>query len=204
MTSAASISARSATRWLWGWALLAILNLPVQAEAESEPGSAATPTTEQPSHPTATTKRRDLTKMRATVQNTRKGLAFRQENAKLPGVVNLPSGLQYSVLKQGDGAKPKAGDTVEVYYRGVLLDGTEFVNVPASGTPARLKVAEQIHGLQEGLTRMPVGSIWQLTIPPKLGFGSAGVPPAIGPEATLIYELELVSVRPREAQPGKF
>ncbi|NJD08770.1 MAG: hypothetical protein FIA97_20110, partial [Methylococcaceae bacterium] len=195
MTHAAFISARPAPRWLLGGALLAILHLPVQADAGSEPGSAATPTTEQPSHPMTTTKRRDLAKMRATVQNTRKGLAYRQENAKLAGVVSLPSGLQYTILKQGDGARPKAGDTVEVYYRGVLLDGTEFVTGPATGKTAPLRVAEQIPGLQEALTRMPAGSKWQLTVPPKLGFGSAGAPPAVGPEATLLYDLELVSIR---------
>jgi len=124
--------------------------------------------------------------------NKKAGKAFLEENAKKDGVVTLDSGLQYKVISEASGDKPKASDTVEVHYRGRLLDGTEFDSSHKRGKPARFQVNQVIPGWTEALQLMPEGSKWELYIPADLAYGAGGTPGAIGPNATLIFEVELL------------
>ena len=126
--------------------------------------------------------------------NKKKGEAFLAENRTKEGVVILPSGLQYKILKAGDGRKPTDADTVEVNYRGTLIDGTQFDSSQA-GQPSILKVTAVISGWREALKLMPIGSKWQLFIPPQLAYGGRRASPVIGPNETLIFELELVGIK---------
>jgi FKBP-type peptidyl-prolyl cis-trans isomerase FklB len=128
-------------------------------------------------------------------KNKKEGEAFLAENKKKPGVVTLPSGLQYKVIKAGTGKKPKATDTVKTHYRGTLLDGTEFDSSYRRGGPATFPVKGVIPGWTEALQLMEEGAKWQLFIPPHLAYGERGAGPAIGPNATLIFEVELISVQ---------
>ena len=131
----------------------------------------------------------------AAEQNKKAGDAFLAENKTKEGVVTLPSGLQYKILKAGDGKKPTESDTVECNYRGTLINGTEFDNSARTGKPATFKVAGLITGWTEALQLMPVGSKWQLVIPPQLAYGDGGAGSVIGPNATLIFELELLAIK---------
>lgn len=128
-------------------------------------------------------------------ENKKTGDAFLAENKKKEGVVTLPSGLQYKILKAGDGKKPTESDTVECNYRGTLINGTEFDNSSRTGKPATFKVAGLIPGWTEALQLMPVGSKWRLVIPPQLAYGERGAGSVIGPNATLIFELELLAIK---------
>jgi FKBP-type peptidyl-prolyl cis-trans isomerase FklB len=129
-------------------------------------------------------------------ENRKKGAAFLAENGKKEGVVTLPSGLQYRILKAGEGKKPGDEDTVEVSFSGALVDGTEFVNSAKAGKTASFKVGGGvIPGWAEALKLMPVGSKWQLFIPPQLAYGEAGAGRDIGPNATLVFELELIAIK---------
>lgn len=128
-------------------------------------------------------------------ENKRNGEAFLTGNKKKEGVISLPSGLQYKILKEGNGNKPIDTDTVEVTYRGTLLDGTEFDNSYRYGRPVTFKVKGVIPGWTEALKLMPVGSRWQLFIPPTLAYGEKGSLPLIGPNATLVFEVELLSIK---------
>jgi FKBP-type peptidyl-prolyl cis-trans isomerase FklB len=137
-------------------------------------------------------------KMRAAAveKNAKEGEAFLAKNKTQEGVVTLPSGLQYKIIKAGDGKKPAATDTVECQYRGTLIDGTEFDSSSRyGGTPVSLNVSQVIPGWQEALQLMPVGSKWMLYIPSQLAYGAQGAGREIGPNATLIFELELVAVK---------
>lgn len=127
-------------------------------------------------------------------ENKKKGDAFLAENRTREGVVTLPSGLQYKILKAGEGRKPTDADTVEVNSRGTLIDGTQF-DSSQEGKPSTLKVTGVIPGWTEALKLMPVGSKWQLFIPPQLGYGARRATPVIGPNATLIFEVELVGIK---------
>lgn len=127
-------------------------------------------------------------------ENLKAGTAFLVENKTKEGVVLLPSGLQYKIIKKGEGERPIESDTVEVHYRGSLIDGTEFDSSYRRGESARFKVTGVIPGMAEALKMMPVGSTWQLFIPPELAYGQAGAGP-IGPNATLIFDLELLARR---------
>jgi FKBP-type peptidyl-prolyl cis-trans isomerase FklB len=125
---------------------------------------------------------------------TAKGRAFLAENAKKEGVIVLPSGLQYKVLKQGDGVVPQKTDKVKVHYEGRLIDGTVFDASSKHGTePATFRPDQVIKGWTEALTMMPVGSKWQLFIPQELGYGerATGQIPAY---STLIFDVELVGI----------
>ena len=126
-------------------------------------------------------------------KNQTEGAAFLAKNAKEPGVVVRESGLQYKVLKDGAGPMPKADSIVSVHYRGTLLDGSEFDSSYERNEPLTLPVGGVIPGWTEALTLMKEGSKWQLFIPAALAYGEAGAPPAIGPNATLLFEVELLS-----------
>jgi FKBP-type peptidyl-prolyl cis-trans isomerase len=130
---------------------------------------------------------------KASEENRKAGELFLLENRKKDGVVALQSGLQYRVLKKGEGKKPSDTDTVEVNYQGSLIDGTVF-DKSAPGAPVAFKLPAVIMGWREALRLMSAGSKWQLFIPPQLAYGERGTG-AIGPNATLIFEVELVSVR---------
>jgi len=130
----------------------------------------------------------------AAAQNKAAGAAFLAENAKKTGVTALPSGLQYEVMKAGTGAKPGPTDKVTTHYHGTLLDGTVFDSSVDRGQPASFPVNGVIKGWVEALQLMPVGSKWKLFIPSDLAYGDYGSPPKIQPGATLIFEVELISV----------
>ena len=134
----------------------------------------------------------------ATV-NAAAAAAYLAENATVEGVVVTESGLQYLVLEEGDGPKPGAEDTVEVHYRGTLVDGTEFDSSYARGQTVSFGVGQVIPGWTEALQLMPVGSKWKLGIPPELGYGAGGAGQTIGPNSALIFEVELVSI-PSQAE----
>ncbi len=127
-------------------------------------------------------------------KNLRESEAFFATNKNNPGVVTLPSGLQYLVLAEGQGESPKPEDLVTVHYRGTLLDGTEFDRSPTN-QPATFAANAVIRGWTEALTHMKPGAKWKLFIPPQLAYGERGSPPKIGPNAALIFDLELVSFR---------
>jgi UDP-GlcNAc:undecaprenyl-phosphate/decaprenyl-phosphate GlcNAc-1-phosphate transferase len=131
----------------------------------------------------------------AAENNKKAGDAFLAENARKDGVVVLPSGLQYKILKAGEGKKPTDTDTVVCQYRGTLIDGTEFDSSYRSGQPATFEVKGVIPGFREALKLMPVGSKWQLVIPSELAYGDRGAGNAIEPNATLIFEIELISIK---------
>jgi FKBP-type peptidyl-prolyl cis-trans isomerase len=120
--------------------------------------------------------------------------SFLAQNAEQEGIIALPSGLQYKVLEAGDGPKPTVESTVKVHYEGRLLDGTVFDSSYERGEPIEFPVGRVISGWTEGLQLMPVGSKWQLYIPSKLGYGPQGAPPTIGPNATLVFDVELLEI----------
>ncbi len=120
---------------------------------------------------------------------------FLAENAKKEGVVTLPSGLQYKILREGKGQKPTIKANVLCHYRGTLTDGTEFDSSYARNQPALFAVSGVIPGWTEALQLMPVGSKWQLFIPPHLAYGWRGFGTKIGPNETLIFELELLEIK---------
>ena len=128
-------------------------------------------------------------------QNKEAGEAYLAENAQKEGVVTLESGLQYSVVTEGTGAKPAATDTVEVHYRGTLIDGTEFDSSYKRNSTVSFPVNGVIAGWTEALQLMPVGSKWNLYIPSDLAYGPGGTGGPIGPNATLIFEVELVAIK---------
>lgn len=131
---------------------------------------------------------------KAGEKNKAEGEAFLETNAKKEGVKTLPSGLQYKVLTEGKGKKPAAGDTVTVNYKGTLVDGTEFDSSYKRGQPATFPVKGVIPGWTEALQLMTEGSKWQLVLPAKLAYGENGAGNVIGPNAVLIFEVELISI----------
>jgi FKBP-type peptidyl-prolyl cis-trans isomerase FklB len=130
--------------------------------------------------------------------NKTEGETFLAANKAKDGVVTLPSGLQYKILKAGAGPKPAATDTVTVNYRGTLINGTEFDSSYKRGQPATFGVTGVIKGWTEALQLMPVGSKWQLFIPADLAYGERGAGADIAPNATLIFEVELLSIKAPE------
>lgn len=128
-------------------------------------------------------------------KNRKDGEAFLADNKSKEGVVALPSGLQYKILKTGDGPKPTPQDTVTCNYRGTLLDGKEFDSSYKRGQPASFPVGGVIKGWTEALQLMPVGSKWQLFIPADLAYGDRRAGPDITPGSTLIFEVELLSIK---------
>ena len=132
-------------------------------------------------------------------KNKKEGEAFLAANKKKEGVITLPSGFQYKAIKEGTGKTPKATDTVTVNYRGTLIDGTEFDSSYKRGQPATFRVNGVIAGWTEALQLMKEGSKWELFIPANLAYGERGAGAAIGPNAVLIFEVELISVKPAES-----
>jgi len=128
-------------------------------------------------------------------ENRKKEEAFLAENKGKEGVRTLPSGLQYKVLKEGDGKKPTAYDSVTVNYRGTLLNGTEFDSSYRRKEPATFPVGGVIPGWTEAIQLMKTGSKYQIFIPSKLAYGEAGIKGVIPPSATLIFEVELLAVK---------
>jgi len=127
--------------------------------------------------------------------NKAAGQQFLAANKAKEGVVTLPSGLQYKVLKEGTGPKPAATDTVVCNYRGTLVDGTEFDSSYKTGKPASFPVNHVIKGWTEALQLMPVGSKWQLFIPSDLAYGERSPGAEIGPNSTLVFEIDLLSIQ---------
>jgi FKBP-type peptidyl-prolyl cis-trans isomerase FklB len=151
---------------------------------------------------TTITAKRDATAKAAQAEaqvqgdaNKKAGDAFLAENKSKDGVVTLPSGLQYKVITQGNGPKPTASDTVVCNYKGTLIDGKKFDASADHGGPASFPVNGVIKGWTEALQLMPVGSKWQLFIPPDLAYGPRGAGGDIGPNSTLVFEVELVSIK---------
>ncbi|MEJ6734758.1 MAG: FKBP-type peptidyl-prolyl cis-trans isomerase [Flavobacteriales bacterium] len=131
---------------------------------------------------------------KAQEANIGTGMKFLEENAKKEGVVTTASGLQYTVITKGDGEQPKETDNVTVHYHGTLLDGTVFDSSVERGQPASFPVNGVIPGWVEALQLMNVGSKYKLFIPSNLAYGERGAGGAIGPNATLIFEVELISI----------
>ena len=130
------------------------------------------------------------------VNNSRQeGTAFLAENKIKEGVVTLPSGLQYKIIKEGKGKKPVGIDTVVCHYRGTLINGKEFDSSYKRGEPASFPVSGVIPGWTEALQMMPVGSKWQLFIPSNLAYGEQGAGADIGPDEALVFEVELLSIK---------
>ena len=139
--------------------------------------------------------KRAVAAQKVGADNKKAGEAFLVENKTKPGVVTLPSGLQYKIIKEGTGRKPTATNTVECNYRGTLLDGTEFDSSYKRGAPASFPVNGVILGWQEALKLMPVGSKWQLFVPSQLAYGERSPNGPIGPNATLLFEVELLGIK---------
>jgi FKBP-type peptidyl-prolyl cis-trans isomerase FklB len=139
----------------------------------------------------------------AAAKNKTEGEAFLTANKSKEGIVALPDGLQYKILTEGKGPKPSATDSVVCNYRGTLINGTEFDSSYKRGQPATFAVGQVIKGWTEALQLMPVGSKWQLYIPSNLAYGERGAGADIGPDATLIFEVELVSIMDKNADKNK-
>ncbi|MFO1501952.1 MAG: FKBP-type peptidyl-prolyl cis-trans isomerase [Verrucomicrobiota bacterium] len=135
-------------------------------------------------------------------QNKKDGEKFLAQNKTKPGVKALPSGLQYQVLKEGKGQKPKASDTVKANYKGTLINGTEFDNSEKHGGAASFNLSGVIPGWTEALQLMPVGSKWRLFIPSDLAYREQGAGGVIGPNSTLVFDVELLAIE-NEADPLK-
>jgi FKBP-type peptidyl-prolyl cis-trans isomerase FklB len=163
-------------------------------------GGAKSLLTEQEVQETMTAFQKEMMVKQAEVgkKNKTEGEAFLAENKKKEGVKTLPSGLQYKVMKTGNGKKPKSNDTVTVHYRGTLIDGTEFDSSYRRGQPATFQVSGVIPGWTEGLQLMDEGAKWQLFIPSNLAYGERGAGGMIGPNATLIFEVELISIQEKK------
>jgi len=127
-------------------------------------------------------------------KNMTEGKAFLAENGKKKGVYTLPSGLQYQVIEEGSGDKPKGSDTVTVHYHGTLIDGTVFDSSVERGQPAQFGVKQVIPGWTEALQLMTPGSKWKLFIPSDLAYGERGAGQKIGPHQTLVFEVELIKI----------
>jgi FKBP-type peptidyl-prolyl cis-trans isomerase FklB len=135
----------------------------------------------------------------ASEKNRKAGEEFLAANKSKEGVTALPDGLQYKILTPGNGPKPTASDTVVCNYKGTLIDGKEFDSSYKRGQPATFPVSGVIKGWTEALQMMPVGSKWQLFIPPDLAYGDRQAGPDITPGSTLVFEVELMSIQPKTA-----
>lgn len=130
----------------------------------------------------------------AANENLKNGLEFLSQNRSEDGVVELPSGLQYKVINEGEGDLPALTDQVKCHYHGSLIDGTVFDSSVERGNPAVFPVNGVIRGWVEALQLMPVGSKWRLFVPPDLGYGEQGAGNVIGPNSTLVFDVELLEI----------
>jgi FKBP-type peptidyl-prolyl cis-trans isomerase FklB len=136
---------------------------------------------------------RDL-QMAKSENDKNAGVEFLADNKSKDGVITTPSGLQYTVITEGTGQKPLATDKVKVHYTGTTIDGKVFDSSVERGEPVTFEVGGVIQGWQEALQLMPVGSKWKLFVPSQLAYGERGAGGVIGPNATLIFEVELLSI----------
>ena len=148
-------------------------------------------------------KNMEVKKKASAENNLKDGEKYLAENSEKEGIVVTKSGLQYKIMKKGDGQIPAGTDTVKVNYVGKLLDGTEFDSSYKRGKPAEFKVTGVISGWTEALKLMPVGSKWQLFIPSKIAYGARGAGKQIGPNATLVFEVELLEIVKKEEKIAK-
>jgi FKBP-type peptidyl-prolyl cis-trans isomerase FklB len=139
----------------------------------------------------------DLTKKAG--ENKKTGEQFLMENKAKSGVVTLPSGLQYKIIKNGSGTKPNKEDMVTVEYTGHLINGEVFDSTSKTGKPATFKLSQVIPGWVEALQLMPVGSTWEIYVPASLGYGERSVGGVIGPNETLIFNIHLISAKKSES-----
>lgn len=144
---------------------------------------------------TAVRQKRSQIMTKKAEDSRKEGEAFFAANGNKEGVVTLPSGLQYKIIKTGDGKKPTDDDTVECHYRGSFINGKEFDSSYRTGKPAVFKVSGVIPGWREALKLMPVGSTWRLFVPSGLGYGERGKSGSIGPNVTLVFEVELLAIK---------
>jgi len=145
-------------------------------------------------------RQKSIKKLQAKMQksaasNQKLGAAFLKANKKKAGIVTTPTGLQYKILKKGSGKSPTKNDVVTVNYEGKLISGKVFDSSYKRGKPATFPVAGVIAGWQEALTKMKTGATWMLYIPPNLAYGLRGAPGTIGPNATLIFKVNLISIK---------
>lgn len=154
--------------------------------------------TEMSTFQKASTEKREAERLAQGETNVEEGKAYLAENATREGVTVTESGLQYEVITEGEGARPGPEDTVEVHYRGTLLDGREFDSSYKRNQTASFALNQVIPGWTEGLQLMPAGSKYKFAIPSELAYGSGGAGGMIGPNATLLFEVELISVKPKE------
>jgi FKBP-type peptidyl-prolyl cis-trans isomerase FklB len=138
----------------------------------------------------------------AAKANLEKGRKFLAENGGRKGVTTLPSGLQYEVLVEGAGPKPSADHDVIAHYRGTRIDGSEFDGTDPKGEPASFPLRAVVPGWREALPLMKAGSKWRIYLPPELGYGPQGSPPAIEPNEVLVFEIQLIGSKPGAAPPG--
>ena len=131
----------------------------------------------------------------ASSANLKKGEDFLNKNKGKKGVIELPSGVQYKVEKKGSGKRPTLNNSVVAHYRGTLIDGKEFDSSYSRGNPATFPVSGVIKGWQEVLQLMQVGAKWQVYIPASLGYGERGAGPNIGPNETLVFDIELIDIK---------
>lgn len=141
---------------------------------------------------------RDEATAKVSEANMKEGAEFLAANKAKDGVVTTASGLQYKIITAGTGAKPSNADTVVCNYKGTFINGTEFDSSYKRGKPAEFPVGGVIRGWTEALQLMPVGSKWELYVPSELAYGSRGAGGAIGPNQTLIFEVELLSIKPKQ------
>ena len=128
------------------------------------------------------------------------GRKFLEENKKQPGVVSLPNGIQYKIINQGSGMKPVLEDTIKVHYKGTTIDGNVFDDSYSRGEPIEFPLGNLIEGWKQTLVLMPVGSKWQIFLPSDFGYGDRGAGANIPGGATLVFELELLDVKPKQVQ----
>jgi FKBP-type peptidyl-prolyl cis-trans isomerase len=137
----------------------------------------------------------DKTRAELAVKNQAEGAVFLATNKNNPGVVTLPDGLQYRIITEGTGLTPTPDAVVTVNYRGAFLNGREFDNSAKQGHPAQFKAGGVIPGWTEALLKMKSGAKWQLFIPSELAYGAKGYPPIIPPNATLVFDVELLATQ---------
>lgn len=177
------------------------LNAFIQGIKEGSSGKKASLTDEDMAKALATYKQQNEAKQLQNFQNladknAKEGASFLSENAKKSGIVTRPSGLQYQILQQGNGKSPSARSMVQVHYEGRLIDGTIFDSSIARDQPAEFQVSQVIQGWTEGLQLMKTGAKYRFFIPAKLAYGEIGAGDTIGPNSTLIFDVELLKILP--------